>query len=333
LKTNIKRIENRFLSFIKDERGFSDHTLKSYKIDISIFLNYCADIFSDKNIDLNLIRPKLIRNFIREQRDNYYIAAKKKKNISVKTVNRRLATIKSFFNFLYSTSEINDNPASHVKSIRDTKNHLPSYLSENIITELMKVPLKNKTIFKDKRYNEKKKKFITNKLEAMRDTAILETFYSTGIRLSELINLDICDMDQNKMLVKIMGKGGKERIVPIGENALISINNYLNKIGKSFDINSQEPLFVNKNGKRISNRSLQRRIKKYFDENEKENSSGNTAHSLRHLFATHMMDRGADILTVKELLGHSSLSSTQIYTRLNPETIKKVYKDSHPRGS
>ena len=137
-----------------------------------------------------------------------------------------------------------------------------------------------------------------------------------------------CDIDEKKQSVKVLGKGNKERIVMIGKVALNSINSYLSKQGRSIKSNFDGPLFVNNKGERLSKRTLQRRIKRYLDETTKNGS----VHTLWHTFATHLMERGADILTVKELLGHTSLSTTQIYTQLNPEIIKKVYQEKHPHG-
>ena len=169
---------------------------------------------------------------------------------------------------------------------------------------------------------------ITNKSDAYRDIAILETLYATGLRLSELLSLDICDIDKNNEMVKVIGKGNKERIVPIGKVALNSINKYLENTGRSFRTDFDNPLFTNRKGSRLPKRTLQRRVQKYLY----KTVQGGSVHTLRHTFATHLINRGADMLTVKELLGHSSLSSTQHYTQLNLETIKKVYQKNHPRG-
>lgn len=200
----------------------------------------------------------------------------------------------------------------HLRTPKTDKN-LPVIVRENDIVSLMEEPIKNP---------------ITNEIEGERDHAILEMLYATGFRLSELLSINICDIDNKSKLVKVMGKGGKERIVPIGKVALNSIESYLKKLGKSIRSSYEDPLFVNKKGKRLPKRTLQERIRKYLE----ATMGGGTAHTLRHTFATHLVNSGADILTVKELLGHSSLSSTQHYTRLNLEKIKKVYQEKHPHG-
>ena len=312
MKVNLKNIKTEFLSYLKSERGFSGHTLESYSNDIGVFIDYCSTIFLTDNIDLDLINVQTIRNFIGIEKERKYIVDGKKKKYKPKTVNRRLAAIKSLFNYLYNFEKIKDNPAMHFRTPKTDKN-LPVIVRENDIVSLMEEPTKNP---------------ITNEIEGERDHAILEMLYATGLRLSELLSINICDIDKKDKLVKVMGKGGKERIVPIGKVALNSIESYLTKLGKSIKSSYEDPLFVNKKGKRLPKRTLQRRIKKYLE----VTMGGGTVHTLRHTFATHLVNSGADILTVKELLGHNSLSSTQHYTRLNLEKIKKVYQEKHPHG-
>ncbi|MED5554186.1 MAG: tyrosine-type recombinase/integrase [Candidatus Neomarinimicrobiota bacterium] len=327
MKVDLKNIKTEFLSYLKSERGFSGHTLESYSNDIGVFIDYCSTIFLTDNIDLDLINAKTIRNFIGIEKERKYVVDGKKKKYETKTVNRRLAVIKSLFKYLYNFEKIKDNPAMYLRTQKTEKN-LTQFVREDDIVKLMEKPL-NMNI-PDKRYKKdnKKKKYITNKLEGFRDQAILEMLYATGLRLSELLSINICDIDRKSELVKVMGKGGKERIVPIGKVALNSIESYLKKLGKSIRSSYEDPLFVNKKGKRLPKRTLQRRIKKYLE----VTMGGGTVHTLRHTFATHLINSGADILTVKELLGHSSLSSTQHYTRLNLEKIKKVYQEKHPHG-
>ena len=312
MKVDLKNIKTEFLSYLKSERGFSGHTLESYSNDIGVFIDYCSTIFSGYTIDLDLIDTNTIRRFIGSEMEKVYITKKDKRSYHSKTIARRLAAIKSLFNYLYNFEKIKDNPAMHLRTPKTDKN-LPVIVRENDIVSLMEEPIKNP---------------ITNEIEGERDHAILEMLYATGLRLSELLSINIRDIDNKSKLVKVMGKGGKERIVPIGKVALNSIESYLKKLGKSIRSNYEDPLFVNKKGKRLPKRTLQRRIKKYLE----VTMGGGTVHTLRHTFATHLVNSGADILTVKELLGHSSLSSTQHYTRLNLEKIKKVYQEKHPHG-
>ena len=312
MKVDLKNIKTEFLSYLKSERGFSAHTLESYSNDIGVFIDYCSTIFSGYTIDLDLIDTNTIRRFIGNEMEKVYITKKEKRSYHSKTIARRLAVIKSLFQYLYNFEKIKDNPAMHLRTPKIDK-HLPVIVREDDIISLMEEPIKNP---------------ITNEIEGERDHAILEMLYATGIRLSELLSINICDIDRKSELVKVMGKGGKERIVPIGKVALNSIESYLKKLGKSIRSSYEDPLFVNKKGKRLPKRTLQRRIKKYLE----VTMGGGTVHTLRHTFATHLVNSGADILTVKELLGHSSLSSTQHYTRLNLEKIKKVYQEKHPHG-
>ena len=318
MKVELKNLQSEFLSYLNNERGFSQNTIKSYDNDLKIFVEYCFSLFQQKKFHIKLIDNKVIKSFI---------AKEKEKGFKDNTINRKISSVKSFFNYLYNFEIIRDNPAKYIRSQKEKKG-LPFFIREDHIRELMNKPLNMN--LKDRRYKDdnKVKKHITNKLEGFRDQAILELFYSTGLRLSELLGINICDIDEKKQSVKVLGKGSKERIVMIGKVALNSINRYLSKQGKSLSSNFDDPLFISNKGNRLSKRTLQRRIKRYLDETTKNGS----VHTLRHTFATHLMERGADILTVKELLGHTSLSTTQIYTQLNPEVIKKVYQEKHPHG-
>ena len=318
MKVELKNLQNEFLSYLKNERGFSQNTIKSYDNDLKTFVEYCSSFLQQKSIHIKLVDNKVIKSFI---------AKEKEKGFKENTINRKISSVKSFFNYLYNFEIVKDNPAKYIRSQKEEKG-LPFFIREDHISELMNKPLNMN--LKDSRYKKdsKTKKYITNKLEGFRDQAILELFYSTGLRLSELLGINICNIDEEKQSVKVSGKGDKERIVMIGKVALNSINSYLSKQGKSIKSNFDGPLFVNNKGERLSKRTLQRRIKRYLDETTKNGS----VHTLRHTFATHLMERGADILTVKELLGHASLSTTQIYTQLNPEIIKKVYQEKHPHG-
>ena len=237
-----------------------------------------------------------------DEYDNGYIS---------KTVARRLATLKSFFKYLVKVELIEDNISIHVHSPKVPKK-LPNFVDKNLIDMLMESPPLDTCI-------------------GVRDRAVLELFYSTGIRLSELVNINIGDFYINKKLVRVIGKGNKERMIPYGNSAIKAIENYLNMRNLSFKpIFANLPLFANKSEKRISKRTIQRRMNNYI----KLVADGKRVgpHLLRHTFATHLLDNGADIRAVKDLLGHSSLSSTQIYTHVSIEKLKKDYTQAHPHG-
>ena len=287
-----------FVIFLSEEKGFSDHTIKSYKNDINKFLSFLLE----KSIGLKKVSKKEIRDFLADQYDL---------GLSKKTIARRLASIKSFFKFLLNSNYVSYNPTLFLSTPKISKK-LPDFIETKMIDELMDQP---------DHHTEK----------GLRDKAILELFYSTGMRLSELINLNIGSVDDKNNLIKVFGKGSKERLIPFGKRAKLCLEDYLNKrVLRWSSSNKDIPLFVNGKNKRIPRRTIQRRISNYI----KMISSGKRLgpHTLRHTFATHLMERGADIRAVGDLLGHSSLSSTQVYTHVKPEKMKEVYKQSHPRG-
>lgn len=291
-------IFNSFIIYLKEEKGFSEHTVKSYKNDINKFLIY----LSKSDMELKKVTKENIRDFLANQYDA---------GLSKKTIARRLASIKSFSKFLFNTDFITKNPTIFLSTPKVAKK-LPSFIDEKIIDELMSQPdLKTE--------------------KGLRDKAILELFYSTGMRLSELINLNIGSVDDKNSLIKVFGKGRKERLIPFGKRAKFSIDDYLKKRALDWNADSSNtPLFVNSKNKRVPRRTIQRRISNYI----KMIATGKRLgpHALRHSFATHLMNRGADIRAVGDLLGHASLSSTQIYTHVKPEKMREVYKQSHPRG-
>ena len=291
-------IFNSFIIHLKEEKGFSEHTVKSYKNDINKFLIY----LSKSNMELKKVTKENIRDFLANQYDA---------GLSKKTIARRLASIKSFSKFLFNTDFITKNPTIFLSTPKVAKK-LPSFIDEKIIDELMSQPdLKTE--------------------KGLRDKAILELFYSTGMRLSELINLNIGSVDDKNSLIKVFGKGRKERLIPFGKRAKFSIDDYLKKRALDWNAGSSNvPLFVNSKNKRVPRRTIQRRISNYI----KMIATGKRLgpHALRHSFATHLMNRGADIRAVGDLLGHASLSSTQVYTHVKPEKMREVYKQSHPRG-
>jgi integrase/recombinase XerC len=230
------------------------------------------------------------------------------KKYSTRSVSRKISVLKSFFKYLLKKKYVISNPSSGLIFPKQDK-MLPAYLSSNEINKLLE----------DRKYIEIK----------ILDIAIIELFYSTGIRLSELINLKLSDINFTKRTLKVLGKGSKERIVPFGEKADIAIQNYL-KIREICNTENLDYLFISNTGKKLYPMQVQRMIKKNLalvTELKKK-----SPHVLRHSFATHLLDRGADIRAVKDLLGHESLSTTQVYTHLTPEKLKKVYKQAHPKA-
>jgi tyrosine recombinase XerC len=289
-----------FIITLDKERNFSLHTIKAYKNDLNRFNSFLNQGIS--RIILNKINRNDIRKFLSNEYDN---------NFTSKTVARRLATIKSFFKYLVKVELIEENIAIHINSPKVAKK-LPSFINKSLIDVLMNSPSLDTLI-------------------GVRDRAVLELFYSTGMRLSELVNINIGDFHLNKKLLRVIGKGKKERMIPYGRAAESAIENYLKMRNISFKpVFAKTPLFVNSKEKRISTRTIQRRMNNYI----KLVADGKRVgpHLLRHTFATHLLDNGADITAVKDLLGHSSLSSTQIYTHVSIEKLKKDYTQAHPHG-
>lgn len=289
-----------FMLTLEKERNFSLHTIKAYKNDLNRFNYFLDNTLSRKK--LAKINRNDIRKFLAEEYDNGY---------SSKTVARRLATIKSYFKYLVKTELIQENISIHINSPKVPKK-LPNFVDKNLIDTLMNTPSLDTHI-------------------GIRDRAVLELFYSTGMRLSELVNMNIGDFEINKKLIRVIGKGNKERMIPYGRTAESAIKNYLKIRNLSLKpAFANKPLFVNSSEKRISKRTIQRRMNNYIKLVADGKRIG--PHLLRHTFATHLLDNGADIRAVKDLLGHSSLSSTQIYTHVSIEKLKKDYTQAHPHG-
>ena len=296
---------NDFYDYLSKERDFSSHTSNAYEYDLNRFISSLP-----KNLyHFEQINRDMIYNFLSEEIDKKY---------SSKTIARRLASIKSLFKYLIMSEHITENPAISVKTPKVGRK-VPNFIDYEVISKLME--------------GEFGPDISTN--EGLRDRAILELFYSTGIRLSEMISLNLDSIYINKTkqedyTIKVMGKGGKERLIPFGNKAKEWIEKYLNKRGLSFYLTSNEPLFVNTKGNRVPYSTIKRRIRNYIKFVAQGEGLG--PHILRHSFATHLIDKGADIRSVQGLLGHSSLSSTQIYTHVSPDRMKEIHKQAHPHG-
>ena len=291
-----------FLNYIQYERGYSAHTVTAYQHDLEQFLNFIYQYDSILLKDFGKIDRQAIRHFLGKEYE---------KGNSAKTVARRLASVKSLFNYLVQAEAIRDNPAIHIKTPKIEKK-IPTFVQENKIEDLMKMPDAGTLIGK-------------------RDRAILELFYATGIRLNELAGLNIGSVNPQEKLLRVLGKGNKERIVPFGKPAKNALESYLNKRGESWVSPQETPLFTGRGEKRIARRTIQQRVNIYLKA-VLGGRTGASPHTLRHTFGTHLLENDADIRSIQELLGHSSISSTQIYTKVNPKKMKEIYKDAHPHG-
>jgi len=286
-----------FLRYLEHEVRVSEFTLTSYRIDLRQFHEFLTEQES------NEISRRTLRAFLAHQ---------SRKGARPATVNRKLACLRSFFRFLAAREIIETNPADTLFFLKKEKK-LPAIF--NYATILKAFEAIDQRTF-----------------EGYRDRMMLELFYASGIRLRELVNLDVSDIQFSSGLVKVTGKGSKERLVPFGRRVESLLKTYLSKRNEqkqaiNFD---HDALFITSKGKRITPQQVQTRMKKYFL--PISNEEGASPHMLRHSFATHLLEEGADIMAVKELLGHSSLSTTQIYTHLTSEKLKKIYKQAHPRA-
>ena len=290
----LERYIQKFMTYLEVEKNASSHTITNYRIDLKEFSGSIKDkpLEDITHVDIRL-----------------FLARMKEKNFSKRTVARKMACLRSFFRFLCREGYIKSSPASGLKTPKlDRK--LPLFLDVNEVTRLIESP-------------------DVSDVYGLRDRAILETFYSSGIRVSELVGLNKENIDFIGGVLKVYGKGKKERLAPIGDRALRAIRNYLEKLGAA-DIKEKKAVFINKSGRRMSDRAVRRVVEKYIHKTSLR--KGISPHSLRHSFATHLLDRGADLRSVQELLGHANLSTTQIYTHITTERLKEVYDKVHPRA-
>jgi integrase/recombinase XerC len=288
------RYIDKFVAYLKIEKNASEHTIINYSADLKDFGKFLGDA------------PLEGVNYLALRR---YLAHMRGQNYSKRTVARKLATLRSFFRFLYREGYLKTNPASSISTPKFEKK-LPLFLDAGEAVKLVEAP------------DEKEP-------SGLRDRAILETLYSTGMRVGELVRLNVNDIDFIGGVVKVLGKGKKERLTPIGDKALRAIRGYLNKRGLK-KLTERKAVFLNKNGGRLTDRSIRRVVGKYIKAvSLKENIS---PHTLRHSFATHLLNRGADLRSVQELLGHMNLSTTQIYTHVTTKRLKEVYEKAHPRA-
>lgn len=299
-----------FFKYLKDEKRYSNHTERSYRVDLSQFSSFLrrdsVRFRMENQCDLSIeeIHIPAIKKYVGSLYGNFKRA----------TIARKLSAVRSFFLFLEKEGLIKINPAVAVQSPKLGK-YIPSHLPVDDVFRLMDLPDRENPL-------------------GLRDLAILEVLYSCGIRVAELVGMNVSSIDDDQRLVKVMGKGDKERIVPIGRQALRAVHAYLSATGevrKKIALAGRgDPLFMNFRGGRLTTRSIGRIVKRYA-------SAGGlteeiSPHSMRHTFATHLLDGGADLRSVQELLGHKSLATTQKYTHVSLKRLMEVYDKAHPRS-
>lgn len=279
-----------FIDYLRKEKNYSEHTIRAYQKDIEVFIGFLQDN-SIKEIDSDVV--------------SYYIAFLLKYGFDRNTVARKLSSLKSLFKTLKKIGAITENPAAVIKTPKKKK-HLPGFLTYEQVEKSLAI-------------------------EDPRDSAIMEVLYSCGLRASELTGLNVDDIDMHQEEIRVMGKGGRERILPLGRRAREAVLRYLGcRRADGGSHTEKMPLFLNRRGKRLTTRSLQRIVRKHLLNVAR--ASGTNPHILRHSFATHLLERGADLRAVQELLGHASLSTVQIYTHLTTKRLKDIYTKAHPRA-
>lgn len=329
-------ITSAFTGYLMDERHFSPYTARCYGADLRQYVEFLAD---ELGLDIDEARekaaydyrlahpgsngapqgnsitasicsasPDTIRNFLNHLATKDYSAA---------TMARKIATLRSFYKWAFKRGLADSNPMTAIRTPKQGK-RLPKAISIEQIERLLATPGDKDVL-------------------GLRDRAMLETLYSTGIRVSELVGLNVEDLDEAGEAMRVRGKGKKERIVPLGTHALTAIRNYVAMVRNDPRFSrvwgpepTGKPLFVNKHGQRLSTRSVRRKLDKYLKSAGLDPDI--SPHTLRHSFATHLLENGADLRSVQELLGHQSLSTTQIYTHLTAQRVKEAYNQAHPRA-
>ncbi len=298
-----------FLMHLEKERDVSPHTLTAYRRDLEEFVAFLGRYYGIGEWSWQGLDRLAIRGFL---------AHLTRKKLNKRSIARSLSAVRSFYKYLHRSEQVDVNPARGVSSPKQDK-YLPGYLDRAQI-ELL--------------FQSAELKAREGKFSDVRNSAILELFYSTGMRLSELRGINRMDIDLLSQQVKVRGKGRKERLVPVGDHAVRALRNYESKrdelqrrVGVGVD---RAAFFLSRTGKRMSTRSIQLCVTKFLDMIDED--AGLSTHSLRHTFATHLLDAGADLRAVQELLGHASISTTQIYTHTSVDRLKQVYQKSHPRA-
>ena len=293
----------RFITHLKSEKNASPHTITAYWKDLDQFHSWLTELAESDDISMEGIDRNTIR---------FYLGTLAESGLAMRSVSRKRAAIRSLFSFLVRQGELESNPAASLPPIKIGK-RLPGTATAKELSAMFALP-------------------DTSTFAGSRDLTILEVFYSSGLRLSELVGMNRDSIDSKKRTLKVVGKRRKERLVPVGRKALNALTAYYNHVAlafkeKQFDTSA---VFLNAQGERISTRSVYTIVHKYLSESSA--ASRRSPHVLRHSFATHLLDNGADLEAIREMLGHENLSTTQIYAHVSTERLKNVYTQAHPRA-
>jgi len=298
-----------YLKVLSHQRQLSEHTVAAYRRDLEDLRAFLTEYLGTPEWEWEGVDRLALRSFM-----GWCL----RRGLARRTIGRKLSAIRGFFKFLHLEDRLPSNPARAVRAPKMEK-RLPGHLSQGGVDALFRLA---------------ETRAAENTLGATRDLAILELLYGSGLRLSELFGLNTGDLEVESRQVKVRGKGRKERIVPLTGRAIQALERYYPRradaLGSSGEQGEREGLFLNARGGRLSRRSIQRLVRALLEKAAAD--QGLSVHSLRHSFATHLLDAGADLMAVKELLGHVSLSTTQIYTHTSKERLKQVYKQAHPRS-
>ena len=287
---------NDYIDYIKYEKKLSEETIKNYKYDLKQFNTY----IKENNItDINKIKTKDIENYLKHLR-----------NLNSKTISRKITSINNFFIFLLKEKRIDHNPCEFIDRPKLNKT-LPDTLLEKEVESLLNIPL--------------------NTIYDYRNKAMLEILYGCGLRISELVNLTTRDVDFENAIIRCIGKGSKERITPINDYVIYYLKEYLERRPLLIKKETTDYLFLNNHGKKMTRQGFFKNLQKILK--EKGITKNISPHTLRHSFATHLLNGGADLRSVQILLGHSDISTTKIYTHISNEKVKKDYKNFHPRSN
>jgi len=292
-----RELIEKYISYISGERGLAKNSIESYKRDLYQFLEFVQEAMGIKDVE------NIRRADIRE-----YVSALIQYGFSKKSVERKLSALRGFFKYLKRIQVISSNPVLGIQNPKEER-YLPMVIPE-------------------KRINEMLDNWIPESIMEARDKSIIELMYSSGLRASEVISLKWENLDLKTMELRVKGKGGKERIVPLGKRAREALEVYVNFLGDK--LNKSNFIFLNRFGKKLSRKGLWLIIKKRFE--TMALMYGVHPHTLRHSFATHLLNHGADLRSIQELLGHASLATTSIYTNLSIQSLREIYKKTHPRS-